>query len=190
MPSPISSAAHYLYEKEKYKELILDNVSFDNNIDFYSGINDFKKKTHVELIEYFVTNYNEVNGHNIKYPNIDAALFISSMTPRETAIFANKIRAILREQLSAFWRDYVNDLVYFIENDASEDFIRHLYKYCCSPDDNVIYYVGKVYNEYIVEYGGISRTSLLDALRHIPRDELKELEYCVTDAIYERHKKL
>ena len=58
MPSPISSAAHYLSEKEKYKELILDNVSFDNNIDFYSGINDFKKKTHVELIEYFITNAN------------------------------------------------------------------------------------------------------------------------------------
>lgn len=192
MPSKIIiPIEHYADLKEKFQKEILDWISFENSVDFFYGIKDLIKMTNNGLIECFVANYNYANSNNTKTTYIDPYCFLQSMNKNEKSVFANKIRDIIREQFLSFWKDYINDLVYYIKTEADDYIIRKAYADFHVKTESLIVQLHKEYNAKIAaEDGAIQRDLHVLQLLEIPEDERVEFVDLVFDAVVERYKKL
>ena len=189
MKSEKFEVSHYVSERKRYQDEILNFVLIESGYSFFDGIKDFLMKTDEQLIEFFVNKYNAVNLFTID-AYINAYYFLLSMSAEEKKVFADKIRDIICDEFSSGWKNYLNELVDYLNNEADEDVVRTA-NILLDDLKALIIHLHNSYNVKNIEDNGAMRMIINpEKLDEIIQDETSELMEIIVATVVENSKKL
>lgn len=189
MKSEKYEVSHYVSEGKRYQEEILNFILVEGGYSFFDGMKDLLMKTDDKLIEFFVDKYNATNLLNID-AYINSYCFLLSMSSEEKKIFADKIRDIICDEFSSGWKNYLNELVDYLNNEADEDVVRTA-NILLDDLKALIIHLHNSYNVKNIEDNGAMRMIINpEKLDEIIQDENTELIDIIVATVVENCKKL